>query len=139
MINNVVLLGRFTADPELRKTPSDKSVCTFSIACERDFKFNNQKVVDYITCTAWNTTAEFVSKYFSKGSMIGITGNLYSRTFDTKEGHKRTVMEVNVLNVYFCESKKKSAADAVSERIENMFPGDDEPEAPKELGMDLPF
>ena len=111
MFNLVVLTGRLTADPELRYTPSNIPVTTFSIAVSRRYKAGEQAEADFINIVAWRPTAEFVTKYFQKGSMIGIEGSIQTRRYVDKEtGKNRTAFEVIANNVQFVESKRDSAA-----------------------------
>lgn len=105
MLNKIVLMGRLTADAQLKATQSGKSVATFTIACERDF---GEKETDFINCVAWQNKAEFISKWFKKGDMIALTGRLAMRSYDTDNG-KRTVYEVNVEDAYFGGSKSSGA------------------------------
>ena len=106
MFNLVVLSGRLTADPELKTTPNGVSVCSFSIAVERRYKQGEERQADFINIVAWKNTAEFVSKYFSKGSMIGIEGAIQTRKYQDKDGNNRTAFEVVANNVQFVESKR---------------------------------
>lgn len=108
MLNKIVLMGRFTKDAELRSTASGKSVASFTLAVDRDFKPNGEKETDFINCVAWGSTAEFVSKYFNKGSMAAVEGRLQIRPYETENG-KRTAAEVVINNIYFGESKKDTA------------------------------
>ncbi len=108
MFNLVVLTGRLTADPELRYTPSNIPVTTFSIAVSRRYKAGEQAEADFINIVAWRQTADFICKYFRKGSMIAIEGSLQSRSYEDKEGKKRTVYEVVASNVSFTGSKAES-------------------------------
>ena len=110
MINVVVLMGRLVADPELKQTANGASVTSFSIAVERNFanKETGERTADFINIVAWRQTAEFVCKYFRKGSMIAIEGSLQSRSYEDKEGKKRTVYEVVANNVSFTGSKAES-------------------------------
>lgn len=111
MFNLVVLTGRLTADPELRYTPSNIPVTTFSIAVSRRYKAGEQAEADFINIVAWRQTAEFVTKYFQKGSMIGIEGSIQTRRYVDKEtGKNRTAFEVIANNVQFVESKRDGAA-----------------------------
>ena len=110
MLNNVTLMGRLVADPELRTTPTGKSVATFRIAVDRSFSKNGNKEADFITIVAWNSTADFVSKYFSKGSMIAIQGRIQTRNYEDNNGNKRTAFEVVATEVSFCGSKNESAS-----------------------------
>ena len=105
--NLVVLTGRLTADAELKTTPNGVSVCTFAIAVDSGYGENKQ--TDFINIVAWRQTAEFVSKYFNKGSMIGIEGSIKTRKYQDKNGNTRTAFEVVANNVQFMESKKTEA------------------------------
>ena len=101
MLNKIVIMGRLTADVEVKATQSGKSVAAFTVACERDF---GEKETDFINCVAWQNKAEFISKWFRKGDMIALTGRLAMRSYETDNG-KRTVYEINVEDAYFCGSK----------------------------------
>lgn len=109
MFNLVVLTGRLTADPELKTTPSGVSVTTFSIAVSRRYKAGEETQADFINIVAWRQTAEFITKYFTKGSMIGIEGSIQTRRYVDKDGKNRTIFEVIANNVQFVESKRDSA------------------------------
>lgn len=109
MINNVVLLGRLVADPELKQTQSGISVANFTLAVDRSYcKPGAERQCDFIDCVAWKGTGEFVSKYFRKGQLIAVTGSIQTRTYTDKEGNKRKVFEILVNSASFCESKKSS-------------------------------
>lgn len=110
MFNLVVLTGRLTADPELKYTPNNIPVTSFSIAVSRRYKAGEETQADFINIVAWQKTAEFVTKYFSKGSMIGIEGSIQTRRYQDKEGKNRTVFEVVANNVQFVESKREGGA-----------------------------
>lgn len=111
MFNLVVLTGRLTADPELKYTQNNIPVCSFNIAVDRRYKQGEERQADFINITAWRSTAEFVSKHFSKGSMIGIEGSIQTRRYVDKEtGKNRTAFEVIANNVQFVESKRDGAA-----------------------------
>ena len=108
MINKVILMGRLTADPELRQTPSGVATCQFTVACDRNFvPQGGERQADFITVVAWQKTAEFVSKYFSKGRMIAVEGNLRTRTYDDKRypDVKHYVTEVYADQISFCGDK----------------------------------
>ena len=110
MLNKVVLMGRLTKDPELRRTGSGTAVTSFSLACDRDFKSQSgEKETDFIEVVAWKNTAEFVSKYFSKGRMSVVEGRLQIRDWTDKAGSKRTTAEVVADNVYFADSKRSES------------------------------
>jgi single-strand DNA-binding protein len=107
MLNKVVIMGRLTADPELRMTQSEKPVATFTLAVERDFKGpNGTREADFINCVAWNNTAEFINKYFKKGNMAVVSGRLQTRKWEAPDGRKGIATEIVAENVYFGESKK---------------------------------
>lgn len=110
MINSVVLMGRLTFDPELRTTPSGVSVVQFQVAVDRNFqRQGEERKADFIDVTAWRQTAEFISRYFRKGSMIAIEGSIQTDNFTDNSGNKRKSVRVVVNNVSFCGSKAESA------------------------------
>ena len=118
MLNKVVIMGRFTKDPELRRTGSGTAVTSFSLACDRDFKSQSgDKETDFIEVVAWKNTAEFVSKYFSKGRMAVVEGRLQIRDWTDKAGNKRTTAEVVADNVYFADSKRSESDDNQKENF----------------------
>lgn len=121
MINGVVLMGRLTADPELRTTQSGKSVVSFSVAVDRDFQQNGEKQADFISVVAWGKTAEFIDKYFCKGRMIAVVGRIQTRTYTDKDGNKRKAVEVVADKVSFTGEKADTAAQEPS-RIEGYEP-----------------
>ena len=106
-MNNVSLLGRLTKDTELRYTQSNTAVCSFTLAVDRRFKSEGQPTVDFINCQAWGKTAEFVSTYFEKGSMIGVIGRIQTRNYEDRDGKKVYVTEVVVESCYFAGSKSQ--------------------------------
>jgi len=110
MLNHIVIMGRLTRDPELRRTGSGVAVASFTVAVDRDFggRDGGEKETDFIDCVAWRQTGEFVSKYFTKGSMIVVSGRLQIRSWTDKDGNKRRTAEVVADNVYFGESKRNS-------------------------------
>lgn len=106
MLNVVAIMGRLVADPELKTTQSGNSVCTFRVAVDRSYvSQGEERQADFITVTAWRKTAEFVSKYFQKGSMISVQGRLETRQYQDKNGNNRTATEVLAAEVGFCGSK----------------------------------
>lgn len=108
MINNATLMGRLTADPVLRTTNNGTSVTSFSIAVDRKYTPTGQeRQTDFIDCVAWRSTAEFINRYFNKGSMIALEGEIQTRTWEDNNGNKRKAVEVVVSNVSFCGDKKK--------------------------------
>lgn len=104
MLNHVTIQGRLVKDPETRRTNSGKAVCSFTIANDKPGKDNG---ASFIECVAWEKTADFISNYFAKGSMVVLEGRLDSRQYETKDGQKRTVHEVVVSQAHFCERKKE--------------------------------
>ena len=111
MFNLVVLTGRLTADPELKTTPNGISVTSFSIAVSRRYRSGETTETDFINIVAWRQTAEFITRYFKKGTMIGIEGSIQTRRYTDKNGNNRTAFEVVIDNVHFVESKKESKTD----------------------------
>ena len=112
MLNHIVVMGRLTRDPEIRYTQSQIPVASFTVAVDRDFsgKDGGEKQTDFINCVAWRSTAEFLQKYFHKGSMAVISGRLQIRQYDDKDGNRRTAAEIVADNVYFGDSKKDSGS-----------------------------
>ena len=109
-INISVLTGRLTADPELKYTPNNVPVTSFSLAVDRKYQpQGEEKKTDFIDCVAWRNTAEFICKHFGKGSMIGIEGEIQTRTYTDKEGKNRKVTEIVINNASFCGSKADNA------------------------------
>lgn len=109
-LNKIVIMGRLCADPELRRTNSGTPVTTFTLAVDRDFKGQSgEKETDFIDCNAWRNTAEFVSKYFSKGRMAVVEGRLQIRNWKDKDGNNRKNAEVVAENVYFADSKTQTS------------------------------
>ena len=112
MINTVALMGRLTYDPELRATPSGVSVIRFQVACDRNYqRAGEERQADFIDCVAWRQTAEFISRYFRKGSMIAVEGSIQTSNYTDKDGNKRKQVEVVANNVSFCGSKAESGND----------------------------
>lgn len=116
MLNKVVMMGRLTKNPELRRTGSGVAVTSFTIAVDRDFaeKQSGQKETDFVDCVAWRQTGEFVDKYFSKGKMAVVVGRLQFRSWNDKDGNKRKNAEIVVENVYFGDSKTESNNEPVN-------------------------
>ena len=112
MLNHIVIMGRLTRDPELRHTGSGTPVAGFTLAVERDFgnRETGEKETDFIDCTAWRNTAEFVSKYFAKGRMAVVSGRLQIRKWEDKDGNKRNTAEIVADSVYFGDSKRDGGA-----------------------------
>lgn len=113
MLNHITIMGRLTKDPELRRTGSGTAVASFSIACERDYKNDaGERETDYVDIVAWRSTAEFVSKYFTKGRMAVVSGRLQIRAWTDKDGNKRRTAEIVADSVYFGDSKPDQSAPA---------------------------
>lgn len=127
MLNHITIMGRLTKDPELRRTGSGVAVASFTVAVDRDIanKESSERETDFIDCVAWRGTGEFVGKYFSKGSMVVVSGRLQIRGWTDKEGNKRRTAEVVADNVYFGDSKKDSGR-ASSEKPDGFAGGEPE-------------
>ena len=111
MLNVVAIMGRLVADPELRTTPQGTNVCSFRIACDRNFvRQGEQRQADFIDIVAWRSQAEFVSKYFQKGSLIAIEGSLQTRQYQDKNGNNRTAIEIVASNINFVTPKSQNPA-----------------------------
>jgi len=113
-VNSVALVGRLGKDIEIKYTQSQVPYCNFSVAVDRSYKQGDERVTDWIDCTAWRQTAEFLYKYFHKGSMVGITGSLEVRKWETDDGQKRSLMYVSVRDASFVESRKDSNTQSVA-------------------------
>lgn len=127
MLNRVIIMGRITHDLEVRQTPSGVSALTFSVAVERNFKDQNgQYQADFITCVAWRQQAEFIGKYFGKGRMIALEGQLRSRAYDDKSGTKHYVTEAYVDSVSFTGEKRgtQSGSENHSDTDWNKYSGE---------------
>ena len=117
MLNVVAIMGRLVADPELRRTSNDISVCSFTLAVPRSFvKQGEERQADFIDIVTWRGTAEFVSKYFSKGSMMAVDGAIQTRMYEDKNGNKRKAVEIVANNVHFAESKKDGSYEKTTEK-----------------------
>ena len=115
MLNVVAIMGRLVADPELRTTTNGANVCTFRIACERSYTpKGQQRQADFVDIVAWGKTAEFICKFFQRGSMIAIDGSLQTRNYQDKSGNSRTAVEVVANNISFAGSKRQDAQRAPS-------------------------
>ena len=140
MLNVAIIMGRLTRDPELRRTQSGKPVAGFTVAVDRDYAPEGQeKETDFIDCVAWQGTAEFVDKYFKKGSMIVVNGRLQIRGWTDKDGNKRRTAEIVASNVYFGESKKSQEGNNTSQPQYNHpgstgGPGSYQNQAPQNYG-----
>lgn len=118
MLNHITIMGRLTRDPELRYTQSQTPVASFTLAVDRDFasRDGGERQTDFIDCVAWRQSAEFVNKYFSKGSMAVVAGRLQIRDWNDRDGNKRRSAEVVVENIYFGESKRRDDGAAPARR-----------------------
>lgn len=111
MLNNIVIMGRLTREPELRRTNSGTAVTSFTLAVDRDFTGKDgERETDFIDCVAWRSTAEFVEKHFSKGRMAVVNGRLQQRDWTDKDGNKRRAFEVIADTVYFGDSKRSDSS-----------------------------
>ena len=120
MLNHITIMGRMVRDPEMRRTASGIACVSFTLAVDRDFKGQgSEKETDFIDCTAWRNTAEFVEKYFSKGRMAIVSGRLQMRKWTDKEGNKRTSAEIVADNVYFGDSKNGNTGSTVDNSVNN--------------------
>ena len=124
MLNHITIMGRLTRDPEMRSTQSGVAVASFTLAVDRDFggKDGGEKQTDFIDCTAWRHTAEFVSKYFTKGRMAVVSGRLQIDNYTDNDGNKRRSAKVIADNIYFGDSKKDGATDSQSNEAASFTP-----------------
>jgi len=131
MLNRAIIMGRLTDNPELRKTPNDVSVVSFTLAVERAYRSGADRVTDFLDVVAWRTTAEFVSKYFAKGQLVAVEGPIQVRDYKDKDGNKRRAWEIVADQVHFAEGKQEQSPDISKESGSDEFSeiGDD----------DLPF
>lgn len=140
-LNHVVLMGRLAADPTLRSTASGKTVASFRLAVDRGIKGpDGNSIADWLDCVAWEKTADFVSKYFGKGQMICVEGQMQSRSYEDKNGNKRTAVEVAVRQAHFCGGKSENRAEggrASQSAKPDVYAGDEYAEIDDE--GDLPF
>ena len=128
MLNKAILMGRLTADPELRHTQSNIPVTSFTLAVDRSF--GKEKQTDFLDIVAWRNTAEFVAKWFSKGMLVAVSGRMQARTWEDKQGNKRKTVEVVADEVFFAEGKRGqeeegSGAFAMLPPDDDLLPGDD--------------
>ena len=131
-MNIVAIMGRLTADPELRTTSSGTSVTSFTVAVDREFKKDE---TDFLNVVAWRQTADFITRYFKKGKMIAIVGSIQTRVYEDKNGNKRTATEIIAEKASFCGDKNeggKDTAEARKTEINAVFDDADD-------GIDLPF
>ena len=124
MLNHITIMGRLTRDPEMRSTQSGVAVASFTLAVDRDFggRDGGEKQTDFIDCTAWRHTAEFVSKYFTKGRMAVVSGRLQIDNYTDNDGNKRKAAKVIADNIYFGDSKKDGATGGQSDEAASFTP-----------------
>lgn len=122
MMNRVVMVGRLTRDPELRRTQSGKAVANFTLALNRSFGSQDEQQADYIPCVVWNKTAEAVEQYCSKGSLVGVDGKLQSRSYDNAQGQRVYVVEVRCDSVQFLNTRNKDS-ESTSDNNYNSYQG----------------
>ena len=144
MLNRVILAGRMARDPELRRTQTGAPVASFRLAVDRDFKDRNtgERATDWIDVVAWRQTAEFVSRYFTKGRMAVVEGRLQIRDWTDKDGNKRRTAEVMADQVYFMDSKRETLDKALDEYISHVCadkPQEQNFEALDDDQTELPF
>ena len=106
MLNKAILMGRLTAEPELKTTPQGTAVTSFTLAVERNYS-KDEKQTDFINIVAWRNTAEFICKYFTKGQLVAVEGNIQTRKYTDKDGNKRIAFEILAEQVYFAEKKTR--------------------------------
>lgn len=115
MFNRASITGRLGRDPELRKTPNDVSVCSVSLACDRDYKSDGQRETDWIDCVFWRQTAEYFCRNFRKGDAVTVDGRLQMRKWIDKDGKNRSALEIHVENVYFASRKPSVEVEEVQD------------------------
>lgn len=120
MINRVILVGRLTKGPELRRTQSGKNTCSYTLAVNRKVKSNGQDT-DFIACVAWDKTAEFMAKYLHKGSLIGVEGRIQTRNYDNRQGQRIYVTEVVTDNVQFLEPRNQQPQQPQYQQPQNTY------------------
>lgn len=140
-MNNVSLMGRLTADPELKTTQNGISYCRFTVAVNRYSK-DGEDTADFISCVAWRSTAEFICNYFLKGNKIALIGSIQTGSYTDKDGRKVYTTDVNTDKVFFCESKKDGDNNTAAKSSKQRKPRKEEPiddEVFEEIADDLPF
>lgn len=140
-MNSVSLMGRLTADPELKTTQNGISYCRFTVAVNRYSK-DGEDTADFISCVAWRSTAEFICNYFLKGSKIALIGSIQTGSYTDKDGRKVYTTDVNIDKVFFCESKKDGDNNTAAKSSKQRKPRKEEPiddEVFEEIADDLPF
>lgn len=140
VLNKVILMGRLTRDPELRHTQSGTAVASFALAVDRSYKAaGNERQTDFIDCVAWGTRGDFVKKWFSKGMMAVVVGQLQTRRWEDKNGNKRVAVEVNVDEISFGETKKAREAAGNPPPEPYPYASDDQFVPMEEDESDVPF
>ena len=122
MLNQIVLMGRIVADPELKHTASGVSTCTVRLAVERNWRQGDEKQTDFFDVVTWRNNAEFVTRYMSKGQLVAVQGSMQSRKWQDKNGNNRVSWEVQADNVYFTGSVKETAQDSEDEEYGSIYP-----------------
>ena len=130
MLNTITLMGRLTGDPEVKRTNNDIAYCNFTIAVERDYSQGGEKQADFINVVVWRGTAEFLEKYFSKGSMIAVQGSLQSRKWQDKDGNNRISWDVQANHIWFCGGKNNKSSDKIMDDIPDVPQSDDDDDLP---------
>lgn len=132
MLNHIVIMGRLTRDPEIRTTEGGVSVASYTVAVDRDFadKKSGEKQTDFFDCVSWRQQAEFIGKFFRKGSMIVVEGRMQFRDWTDKDNAKRKSAEIAASNVYFGESGKKNQPEQQAEPAPNVDGGELDPKLP---------
>ena len=125
-MNTICITGRVTQNPELKKTQSGVSVMSLSLAVDRDYKVNNEKVTDFVPVILWRKTAEVVSQYTAKGDLLSVVGSLESRKYTDSDGNNRTVWEVKADKVGFLSKKKQPEQNAKTQQNFTELPNDEE-------------
>lgn len=138
-LNKVILGGRITADPELKNTQSGLSVCSFTIAVNRKMGKDKEQQTDFINCQAWRQTAEFIAKYFRKGSPICVVGSIQTRSWTDQNGSKRYATDVVVDEAMFVDSKNESAQEQSGGYVPESYTPTAEPKFEEVNDGDLPF
>ena len=141
MLNHIVLMGRLTRDPELKRTASGTAVTSFPIAVDRDFpnKETGERETDFIDIVAWRGTAEFAEKYFAKGRAVVVSGRLQIREWNDKDGNKRRTAEVVADNLYFADSKREDGGVSAASKPRKSAPDELPVDEGADEGSDLPF
>lgn len=138
MLNSIVIMGRLTADPELKVTQGGTPVCSFTVAVDRDFqRQGEEKQTDFIDVVAWRSTAEFVSRYFPKGRMIVVQGSLQSRKWQDRDGNKRVSWEVQADKVFFAGSKSGEEPASEPRKVPDRDAARGEPLTPNSYAVDF--